>query len=659
MDSDLPPNIRRSSPPVSNLQRYLFSSSHYSALPYEIFLDLLVLVSQVMPPKPEPRRKPSGGRPLPRRLFSVDSFKSSSSQADSTRETTVGISEAHSSSASEIIAPKPLKSRQATATIPEIDPFADRAQITASSPIIQAAGPPTQTGSPSTLSDFEFLPQHSKRTLSEDGDNKPSKFRLNRPAPLFSQTRANPEAGVFRSSSRARWEHVRQHVIPSSASPTPTSSEFNLPQPPGTPPSDSRPSTPKPSRLAQRFGFRHVVDNVRSNPAALNLANLSVKFTAELHNACHVAIHGVPPGLIVGPSRHRTEREGTQTSMGSTGTTPLLPFKAGFASSDTISSAASSTTNLASTASSRPQAFRPDVSGGREYKAQSPSLKLLHQVIDQYASYANEEPDTIPILPLEDDILTVLATPFETRRALRPANLEPEQRIALVAFETAVKTWPSDSPEDTMNRIHWICTAASHVASSSYLQAQLVGILYTLLFPRKQQVQFTKPKVLQSLIGSLFELRVIFKELPIGQEPGGTESHLLSDIFSRVYRGELGSLDQLEFQEQFGVAPSSLDDDSVLMAHATRSYLLHHIEFAEEDARRRFLQNALEVTRRQSVLAASTADQFTGILAAAEHPITAVNSPHNADTVAKYYKWAPGMQLYLDIPRHVRANNQY
>lgn len=98
------------------------------------------------------------------------------------------------------------------------------------------------------------IPQDSPRTTNSQVVERP----LNFPPPR----RSNTPDSVQQSTSSSRWEHLRQHVLQAS-------SRSSTPVEPSRPTSVTssitsftRPSTPKPSRLA-RLGFRQVVDVAR------------------------------------------------------------------------------------------------------------------------------------------------------------------------------------------------------------------------------------------------------------------------------------------------------------------------------------------------------------------------------------------------------------
>lgn len=490
------------------------------------------------------------------------------------------------------------KGSQAATAMPDQDPFADGSRAGAGSS--QWSDRQTSSGSPGTLSDFEFLPKDAVRTLSSDNESKTSTsmFRLNRPTPLFAQSRNNSDANVSRSSSRARWEHVRQHVVPSSASPTPTGSEFNLPPPIASPPAN-RPSTPKQSRFAARLGFRQVVEHARSNPSTLTAPsaiapiNESAKFAAELRNACRIARYGAPQAVSLAPSKQKVEREITQAGMSTT----LLPFMAsGFASGDLMPSVGSSTATLAATNNSKSSSSRNVSSQPAPAPSPEPtSVMLLHQVLMQYASFYDDEADAIPQLPLEDEVLSALLLPFFPTRNPKVDNVESEQRLAVEAFEMTVKTWPSSSTEAEIERVLWICRAAPLCTPSSYLRSHLIGVLYSVIFPRGGPLKVNKPIMLQTLLQALFQLRAAFSMGASGRPNDDTETHLLSDLIAQVQRGELGILDTKEIEEMYGVPRSKLDEDGAIFAGVARCALLRCIEWVEEERRRWLLDKAVDV----------------------------------------------------------------
>jgi hypothetical protein len=244
--------------------------------------------------------------------------------------------------------------------------------------------------------------------------SKPSK----RPIPLTIGRPTTPENVVPPSPSRARWEHLRQHVLPIPIRPA---------TPPATPPHTTPPhqthtlppprsQTPKPSRLA-RLGFRQVVEQARE--VALDDAR---RFAHELQKVCWSI-------RFVAPERVKVDRE--PATMGST---LHLPF---------ISNGLLASTSAASVDShpGRKQEIRRPQSIpalATAYRA-VPSLKPLYHVLLHHATPSSDGTFPLPSLPNELQVLSALLSPFMTSE--RGSHLEGERSIALDSFDIIIRTW--------------------------------------------------------------------------------------------------------------------------------------------------------------------------------------------------------------------------
>ncbi|KAF9233194.1 hypothetical protein BU15DRAFT_90452 [Melanogaster broomeanus] len=232
------------------------------------------------------------------------------------------------------------------------------------------------------------------------------------------------------------------------------------------------PSTPRPSRLA-RLGFRQVVDNARE--AAIDDSR-----------------------LVCWSSRH--ERDGTLGSVASTLYLPFLPN--------------SSLTSIY-TGDGPSTAPHSTFSSGRNM---SPML-ALHEVMLRYASRNSA------YLPHEN-------LPFYADQANQ--SLEDDRWAAIEAFEIAVKTWRLVSPEASIERCIWCCSAASTV---TLMRTRVLSVLSSLLHPRAGPIEFHSPSAFISLVQALLVTLVSVQE-----SQSGPDADIVADLIAQLRTGGCGSL---------------------------------------------------------------------------------------------------------------------
>ncbi|KAJ3564680.1 hypothetical protein NP233_g8138 [Leucocoprinus birnbaumii] len=387
--------------------------------------------------------------------------------------------------------PSPSTNRQHTPTTPQTPWLTDSREGLTSSPTNDSS-----TTLPTTQKDLRrALPfAGSSASLGSVGSSR-------------SGSPVDSISGRTNVRARARWDSVRRHVLlaagggqsappasgpsssrsgtptlpqhytqPSSASSTTTSF---TPLPPQRPPSRSQ--TPR-SRLAARFGFKHVVDHVREAAVDENR-----KFGDDVFRACWMARSGGgvadltqtsgAPGY--GRSKHGdtlntvfsknttlgsaysassstpnlSSGVGFHAKRNSSGGTPQSPYGTGgafnpsststFNVSATLASASASAYNLINstshlTSSAQQQQQQP-------FSAAVPSVKALHHVLWQ-ASGSSGTSLRSTYLPHEALVLSSLLVPFLSGSATADAGkVEEERWLAVDAFELLVKTWPPSS----------------------------------------------------------------------------------------------------------------------------------------------------------------------------------------------------------------------
>lgn len=250
-------------------------------------------------------------------------------------------------------------------------------------------------------------------------DHASSSTRLEpvRPPSISSQHSIPDNAPSLPSNTatgRARWDHLRQHVLPGLVRPLTPVQKQTIPQASVSGP-PSRPQTPKPSGLA-RIGFRQVVEHAR------DLDNDTRKFGKEILKACAAA-------------RYAETTRSTKDKDGQLSATTTL--------SGSVASASTATTgkkmdyfpqSIASLASHSPSTL----SGSTI----SPSLKPLYQVLIYHSRLlAGTGQRIFQHLPHESHILGTLLCPFLTPSKYPTVKGEEEKATAVEAFELILRIW--------------------------------------------------------------------------------------------------------------------------------------------------------------------------------------------------------------------------
>lgn len=242
--------------------------------------------------------------------------------------------------------------------------------------------------------------RRSDRSLSVDSQSRSSQTQL----PL--------------SPSKARWDNLRQHVLPSSPRSinfsTSTTSRPSTPQQTGGP---SRSQTPKPSRFA-RLGFRQVVEHARD----IAVVDETEKFAEEILKACWQS-------RFLEPTKgSKPDREPTSGAY--------IPFM----SNSSVGNANTSTITLNQTMPRKPDLKRPQsIQSLALANRPVPTVRHIHATLLHYATPSAGRPRVVSSLPYEPQLLSALLAPFTTRAA---GNRADEERwFSIESFEIAVKTW--------------------------------------------------------------------------------------------------------------------------------------------------------------------------------------------------------------------------
>lgn len=381
-------------------------------------------------------KKPSGGRPLPRRLFSIESLRKQRTSSDSD---TASISSA-----------TPHHRKQSTAssnllTLSEkieegIDPFADDTPTPTSAwtdkEVVQS--PEEEVASPFSEDDLPTArPPKTPPTARQTRSNIPAPLNLGGTLIASVDDGAIPPP----SPSRRRWDTLRSHVIPSAASSVRSATPPPpVPGLPDTPSGLSRPSTPRGYRFGQKRSMRHVVEQVRDVAH-----DESRRLAEEIRRACMMVRFGDAPG------RAQKAEPAPQNTIGST---LHLPFLASASSS--MGSAGSGSGSAGGGAGGHGSGSggwshaRQMTSGGLRRPQSVLSLGAASRAAPTVTHIARALTSSTSInrpktLPAETQVLAALLVPFLGPH--RNDQIAVEQQTAVETFEYAVRTWKASSCE--------------------------------------------------------------------------------------------------------------------------------------------------------------------------------------------------------------------
>ncbi|KAF9010224.1 hypothetical protein BDQ17DRAFT_1235125 [Cyathus striatus] len=340
---------------------------------------------------------------------------------------------------------------------------------------------------------------------------------------------ATPDSHLRYSKSKARWEHLRQHVLPSSEHPSETPP--TLSQPPSASSRDisfSRPSTPKISRFP-RLGFRHIVEHARE-------VGDSRKFGEEVLKACWAARY---PDVLKG----KVDKD--QATIGSA---LYLPF---MSTTSITTTSVSSTHGVPSTKKNdfrAVQASQPSLAAGLR---STPSLRYLHQIIDHHANIIGDA-GTFTVFPYENQVLSTLLFPFLSPQMV--LQLEEEQILAVQLFDLISRTWPPDSEAASVERCLWCCKAA---LAPSTIRAQIIGILWRILAPG-DGLPIVSVQAVQSIAYGLFTLLASFYSPSIS-----VDIHLVKELIIKFMSTSYGEVDSISIEEWYNVGAETEDQGTI------------------------------------------------------------------------------------------------
>ncbi|EJD06540.1 uncharacterized protein FOMMEDRAFT_165313 [Fomitiporia mediterranea MF3/22] len=499
-----------------------------------------------MSSKPPPKR-PSGGRPNVRKLISKESLSSLASFTSHGRETSqseVREDSGNHAKARQATLP-PLTEAQAVKepkapwvsdelasspapTKEDHDPFEDYA-VSMNMQSVKLRPSRTATASESLPS----IPPTEKSTASQELGEPRSSSSSPPPAPV--------------SPSKIRWEQLRQHVLPAASSPAPSFTSFSQLNLSAHVPGTSRPSTPRPSRFAARFGFRQVVNEAREVAD-----DLTRRFADDIQRACW-AVH-------FGDSKpSKPEREATQPS--SLGSTLHLPFMS--------STSLPLSTNMSSNNLSAPSSFKHGLRGMTSMAnltvhagSRTGALTNLQAIITRYASLSMQERMIYGTLPFEKEILSVLLIAFLGQSSSQ--NVDDERQVSMEIFETVARRWRAPNLEAMVDRCLWCCKAAA--AHPSNTRTHILHLLNGIL--TSEDNLLASPLALRTVMSNLALLVLLCRNpsqpTSMPSVENANDLSFLHELIRLIFSGGCGGLDLDELERKYQALALKSDSEEDL-----------------------------------------------------------------------------------------------
>ncbi|KAG6841500.1 hypothetical protein C0991_010358 [Blastosporella zonata] len=384
-----------------------------------------------------------------------------------------------------------------------------------------------------------------------------------KPAPLQLTGSTTHDVPAGPPTPRARWDNLRQHVLPLSRPTTPTVSVV----PVGaaqTLPARSQTPVQKPSRLA-RLGFRQVVEHAREVDDTRRIAQEFERFCWSIRMA-----------------------EPQKTKVDST---PGSSLHLAFMSNTSLSSVGASSVDSQSHVPKKHELHRPQSvqSLTMTYRA-APSVKPLYQLLLHHATPSADKKTVPKNLPHEPLILSTLLTPFLSME--HGTQIDEERWAAIDAFEIITRVWVPHNEGTGVERYLWCCKAAS--IPPSPMRTRVLSILWGLIIPTENNYAISTPECFQSLAHGLFSLLPNLRPLS-NSAAANEEVPLLMDIILKVRAGCCGDLEAPFVQVEYDAVSSAKDDRTLIQEAVLLEALSRCLEDCTNDSRVWLLQHCVEV----------------------------------------------------------------
>ncbi|KAG6856950.1 hypothetical protein H0H87_011936 [Tephrocybe sp. NHM501043] len=379
-----------------------------------------------------------------------------------------------------------------------------------------------------------------------------------KPTALQFTRSATPDVTTSVSTSRARWDSLRQHVLPIPVRPaTPPVQIAPVGFAQTVPPPRSQTPVQKPSRLA-RLGFRHIVEHARE-------IDDTRKYAQEFERVCWSIRMGESQKVKVDNSVG-----GSSLHLAFMSNTSLAP-----GDPSTVDS------HLKRHETHRPQSAHPPTMAYRIL----PSVRPLYQLLLHHAA-SKALPTS---LPHESLVLSTLLTPFLTIE--HGAQIEEERSVAIEAFEMITRSWAPRNESMGVERYLWCCRAAS--IPPSPMRTRVLSLLWGLIIPTDNNYSISTPECFQTLAHGLFSLLPNLRPLS-NSASAHEEVPFLMDIIMKVRAGCCGELEANFVQEEYDAISSAKDDRNLIREAILLDALSRCLEDCTNDSRVWLLQHTVE-----------------------------------------------------------------
>ncbi|KAJ3966535.1 hypothetical protein EV361DRAFT_934787 [Lentinula raphanica] len=303
------------------------------------------------------------------------------------------------------------------------------------------------------------------------------------------------------SPSAVRWNSLRQHVLPPSKSThSQQSSSASLISINTQAAAASRTGHGKQSsKFAQRLGFRNVVDQVKQV-----MVDEIQQFAQDIQRACMAAHH-----VEVQP----TTKSRIDPLHNAVGSTLSLPF---------ISSSNLAVGGGGSTNPSRIDLRQPSVSStllaGR--------IRPLYQTLINYAGPFADGSSPLPHLPLESLVMSTLLIPFLTTDSA--SATEEDRWLSIEAFQIILKTWNPATEVVAVERSMWCVQAA--LSSQPPLRTRILSVLWSITVPEETHYPASDAKVFQTLLHGLLSLLPVVSAQGADTQDSRLLSQIISEV---------------------------------------------------------------------------------------------------------------------------------
>ncbi|KIK68470.1 hypothetical protein GYMLUDRAFT_92002 [Collybiopsis luxurians FD-317 M1] len=386
------------------------------------------------------------------------------------------------------------------------------------------------------------------------------------------------------SPSSVRWNSIRQHVLPSSKSThVQQTSSISLSSVSNQAAASRSGHGKQSSKFAQKLGFRNVVDQAKQV-----MVDEVHQFALDIQRACAAARHVELPGFYNIKSRI----DPIHNTMGSSLSLPFM-------SSATLAPVGGGGNTPNQSRSDLRQPSTPSLSSAGR-------VRPLYQTLVNYASPFTDGNSPLPHLPNESLVLSTLLIPFLTTE--NTVATEEDRWLSIDAFQVIIKTWNPTTEIVAAERSLWCVQAA--LSSIPPMRSRLLSALWTITVPEATHYPASNPKVLQTLLHGLFLLLPLVSA-PVMRGTDTEDSRVLSDIIAEVCTGSCGQLDNLHIEEEYNALFVDADSPQRIRDAVIIEALAKCLEYSADSTRRWLLANSLE-----NLWSLPDEDTFTPLLTA-------------------------------------------